>query len=71
MIITITQTNITTKTNKIEEDLHHQIDVPQDETLDPITVNSNPDMVLKTKIVGITTTIEIKIGLVAIIQICV
>lgn len=66
MNITITQTNITTKLNKIEEDLHHQIDVHLEEMLGPITVNSKPDMVSKTKIVRIITSIEIKIGMVAI-----
>lgn len=66
MNITITQTNITTKLNKIEEDLHHQIDVHQEEMLGPITVNSKQNMVLKTIIVRTITSIEIKIGMVAI-----
>ena len=51
---------------KIVEDIHHQIDVLQDKRLDLTTVNSKLDKVLRTKIEKKVTTIEIKIGLVAI-----
>jgi hypothetical protein len=51
---------------KIEEDIHHQIDVLQDKKFDLTTVNSKLDKVLRTKIEKKVTTIEIKIVLVAI-----
>ena len=66
MSATISPINTTRKAKRIEEDLHHQKNAPQDETHDRITVNNRPDMVLKTAREPITTTIGIRIDPIAI-----
>ena len=66
MSATISPINTTRKAKRIEEDLHHQKNAPQDETQGHITVNNKPDMVLKTAIEPITTTIGIRIDPIAI-----